>query len=221
MLPSLFFTLTVLIALALFYHIVPSIKVTLALVFWSALQCILAYSGHYSSPEIFPPRLIVLGVAPSMLILVIALLIKRSRQQLLQAELRQLTLFSSIRVPIEISLYFLYRMALVPKEMTFEGNNLDIVSGLTALALYFTAFHSTPPKKWLLLLWNLVCLALLVNIVATAVMAFPSPLQRIAFEQPNVAVTMVPYVLLPTLLVPLVLFTHIVAIIQLLRLKKG
>ena len=221
MLPTLFFTLTVFIALALFYQLVPSIKVTLALSFWGALQCLIAASGYYYSPEMIPPRIVLLGVAPSFVIIAAAFLIKQSRQQLLHAELKELTLFSSIRIPIEISLYFLYRMALVPKEMTFEGNNFDIVSGVTALALYFTAFRSSTPKKWVLLLWNLFCLALLINIVATAIMAFPSPLQRIAFEQPNIAVTMVPYVLLPTLLVPMVFLTHLVAILKLFRLKKS
>ncbi len=221
MMPAIFFLLTVCIGLALFYHLLPYKSLTVGLIFWAGLQCIIAYNGHYYSPEVFPPRLVVMGVFPSLLFIIGAFAIKRSREVILTTSLKQLTLFSSVRIPVEISLYFLYRMALVPKEMTFEGNNMDIVSGITALLLFFTAFKTIQPRKWVLLLWNLVCLALLVNIVATAIMAFPSPVQKIAFEQPNIAVTMVPYVLLPVLLVPMVLFTHLVAIIQLLRLKKA
>jgi hypothetical protein len=40
-------------------------------------------------------------------------------------------------------------------------------------------------------------------------MSAPGPLQQIAFEQPNVGIAYFPFVLLPTIIVPMVLFAHI------------
>ncbi|HEX8427561.1 hypothetical protein [Hymenobacter sp.] len=44
----------------------------------------------------------------------------------------------------------------------------------------------------------------------------PTPLQQLAFEQPNVAVMQFPFVWLPIFVVPVVAFTHVVALRRLL-----
>ncbi|WP_182953813.1 hypothetical protein [Pedobacter gandavensis] len=67
----------------------------------------------------------------------------------------------------------------------------------------------------ILLIWNLICLGLLINIVFLALFSAPSPFQKFAFEQPNIALPNFPYVWLPTFIVPLVLFGHLVSIRQL------
>lgn len=62
------------------------------------------------------------------------------------------------------------------------------------------------------MLWNLICLGLLLNIVVLAILSAPSPFQILAFDQPNIAITHFPYVWLPSVVVPIVLFSHLVAI---------
>jgi len=64
-----------------------------------------------------------------------------------------------------------------------------------------------------------MCLLLLLNVVITAIFAIPSPVQKIAFDQPNIAVLYFPFNLLPTIVVPLVLFAHCVAIKRLKNVK--
>jgi hypothetical protein len=62
------------------------------------------------------------------------------------------------------------------------------------------------------LLWNLVCLGLLLNIILNAVLSAPVPFQKFAFDQPNIAVLYFPFVWLPSCVVPLVLLSHLAAI---------
>jgi len=52
----------------------------------------------------------------------------------------------------------------------------------------------------------------LLNIVTTALLAAPTPFQRFAFDQPNVAVLYFPFVWLPACVVPIALLAHLVAI---------
>jgi hypothetical protein len=68
-----------------------------------------------------------------------------------------------------------------------------------------------------ILIWNFICLGLLVNIVVNALLSAPSPLQKFAFDQPNIAILYFPYSWLPTFVVPLVLFAHLASIQQLLK----
>ncbi|MDZ7899625.1 MAG: hypothetical protein U5N85_16590 [Arcicella sp.] len=67
-------------------------------------------------------------------------------------------------------------------------------------------------SKKTLLAWNVICLILLLNIVINAAPSAPLPIQQFAFDQPNIAILYFPFNLLPSVVVPLVLFSHLVAI---------
>ena len=96
--------------------------------------------------------------------------------------------------------------------MTFEGANFDILSGITAPIICLIAFRNNSASRPLLIVWNLLALGLLANIVVTAVLAFPSPMQQIAFDQPNRAIMYFPLIWLPAVVVPIVLFSHLASI---------
>lgn len=64
---------------------------------------------------------------------------------------------------------------------------------------------------------NIICLGLLFNIIVNALFSAPSPIQKFAFEQPNIAILYFPFSLLPTFIVPIVLLGHLVSIRQLLK----
>jgi hypothetical protein len=67
-----------------------------------------------------------------------------------------------------------------------------------------------------LIAWNLACLLLLANVVITAILSVPTPFQQFAFEQPNIAMLYFPFVWLPCLVVPAVVFAHVVCLRQLI-----
>jgi len=101
--------------------------------------------------------------------------------------------------------------------MTFEGNNLDILSGISAPVIYYLVFVRKKYARRTLLVWNILCLLLLLNIVITAILAVPYPFQQLAFDQPNQAVLYLPYIWLPAFIVPVVFFSHLVLMRQIMR----
>lgn len=134
------------------------------------------------------------------------------RQKVLDGvDLKSLTYFHSIRIPVEIVLALLFHQGIVSVYMTFEGTNFVLFSGITVPLVAFLAFRKTSIKRKLLLWWNVLGLLLLLNVVITAVFAIPSPFQKLSLDQPNMAVLYFPFNLLSTVLVPLELFAHLVA----------
>jgi hypothetical protein len=132
-------------------------------------------------------------------------------------DLKTVALLHIVRVPVEVVLYWLLVHKAVPAVMTFEGNNFDIVSGISAPIIYYWGFvKKSIDKRWIIG-WNVICLLLLLNVVVTAVLAAPTPLQQIAFDQPNIAIMYFPFVLLPSLIVPFVLMAHVVTLRRLLK----
>src|SRR5205814_3813902 len=91
------------------------------------------------------------------------------------------------------------------------------LSGITAPFVYYFAFVAKRMEWRFLMGWNILCLALLLNVVITALLSAKTPFQQLAFNQPNIAVTYFPYVLLPAVVVPIVLFSHLAGIRQILR----
>src|SRR5687768_16392808 len=98
--------------------------------------------------------------------------------------------------------------------MTFEGNNFDIISGCTAPLIFYLVFFSKKLGHKALLAWNFICLGLLVNVLVIAILSAETPFQKLAFDQPNIGVTFFPFIWLPCIIVPIVLFSHLAAIRQ-------
>jgi hypothetical protein len=63
-----------------------------------------------------------------------------------------------------------------------------------------------------LLAWNILGLILLLNVVIHGILSVPFPFQQFGLDQPNIAMLHAPYLLLPGLIVPVVLFSHLAAI---------
>ena len=104
--------------------------------------------------------------------------------------------------------------------MTFEGRNFDILSGISAPFIYYIAFRKETYNKWVLLVWNIICLILLINIVSIAILSAPFAFQRFGLDQPNIAVLYFPYIWLPACMVPVVLLSHLASIRLLLKKSK-
>ncbi|MFD2555125.1 hypothetical protein [Sphingobacterium tabacisoli] len=129
----------------------------------------------------------------------------------------KITYLNIVRIPVELVLFWLFLNGAIPELMTFEGRNFDIIAGITApIVAYFGLVKGKVNRK-IILGWNFVCLGLLMNIVIHAFLSAPSPVQKIAFEQPNIAILNFPFSWLPTFIVPVVLFGHLVSIRQLLN----
>lgn len=157
-----------------------------------------------------------------MFIIIIVLFVTKAGRSFIDTlPLTQLTLLHIVRIPVELVLFWLFANQVVPQIMTFEGRNFDIVSGISAPIIAYFAFANKNLNRKVLLIWNFICLALLINIVVTAILAVPTPLQQIAFDQPNTAILYFPFSWLPTFVVPVVAFCHLASIRQLLSSKPS
>ena len=191
------------------------------LVVWSMMQSALADNGFYRDYQTMPPRLFVYGLFPILSVISFVLIYPATRARLLQVCLEGLTWIHVIRIPVELSLLWLFVQKAVPQAMTFDGMKFDIVAGVTApLVAIFGIRHRKLSRK-LLLAWNLVSLFLLLNIIIMSVLSAPLPFQVFGMEQPNIAVFYFPYALLPTVILPVVLFAQVLSIIKLCSRKKN
>jgi hypothetical protein len=223
---SVTFTLTTFLTVGFFLYAVRQsvfetlpAKIVIALTaFWLLFQAVMAIGGFYAVTGVLPPRFVLFGVAPAVL-LIIAYFIFFRGSFIERLPLRTLTLLHVIRIPVELVLLWLFQNGLVPQVMTFEGRNFDILSGITAPVIFWLAFRGGKVNRPLLVVWNVLALGLLVNIVTTALLAFPSPAQRTAFDQPNIAIAYFPFNWLPAIVVPVVLFSHLASLWKLLTNK--
>lgn len=206
------FILTTFLTVLLFYKASQNSRIALAIIItWLFAQVLIAFSGFYLVTDTIPPRFL-LAVGPPLFFLLALFVIPQGKGFLDRLNLKVLTMLHVIRVPVEIVLFLLFVHKAVPMLMTFEGRNFDILSGLTAPLIFFFGFRHEQPKRIVLIIWNVVCLWLLINIVFFAALSAPSPLQQFAFEQPNVGVLHFPFIWLPSAVVPIVLLSHLASL---------
>lgn len=195
-----------------------TVFIFIGIVCWIGLQSFFSLNNYYSSDTtIFPPKIVLLGILPLLFTLILLFIFPAGRRFINSLPLKYLTLIHVVRIPVELVLYFLFVYKTVPELMTFEGRNFDILAGLTAPIIYYFGSVKEQLNRTNLITWNLVSLALLMNIVINALLSAPSPIQQFAFELPNTAILYFPFSLLPTFIVPVVLFAHLVALRQLFK----
>lgn len=212
MLINIVFILTTLLTVFLFYKATKKSSTALLMIaVWLLLQAIIGFKGFYKVTEGFPPRFALLAL-PAILLIVILFIIPAGRKFLDSLDTKTLTLLHIVRIPVELTLYWLYLNKAVPEIMTFAGRNFDIIAGITAPLVYYSGYVKNYLNKSMLLTWNLLCIGLLFNIVITAILSAPTAFQQFGFEQPNIAILYFPFVWLPCCVVPLVLLAQLASI---------
>jgi hypothetical protein len=217
---GLVFGITTFLTILIFYKAANNSKLSLLILFtWMVIQGLMAYSGFYAVADTFPPRFSLFIVPPLFMILVL-FNTQKGKSFLDGLNPKILTILHIVRIPVEIILYMLFVNKTIPELMTFEGRNFDILAGITAPFIFYFGFVKNKINKNLLLTWNFICLALLINIVVNAILSAPTPFQQFAFDQPNIAIFHFPYIWLPCCIVPLVFLSHFGTIRHLLKIKS-
>jgi hypothetical protein len=119
----------------------------------------------------------------------------------------------SFRFVVEVLLWILFIANLLPVQMSFEGRNFDILAGFSAPIVAVLVAKGLISKMGIII-WNIVCLALLLNIVITAILSTPSPWRVFMNEPANYIVTYFPISWLPGFLVPLAYYLHFMSLRQ-------
>lgn len=186
-------------------------------IIWIIVISLISYTGFFTTTDTSPPRFIIV-ILGNLFFIIFSF--KNLKNYILNFKL--IMMIHSLRIVVEFGLYFLFLSKLVPKIMTFEGLNYDILSGISALIiLVLHHYYKINLSKKMLLFWNFTGMLLLINIVAIAILSAPLPIQQFSFEQPNIAVLYFPYILLPSFIVPVVFIAHILSIYQLLKKNEN
>lgn len=195
-------------------------RVMIACIAWLMAQAKNTLSNFYNTnTSSLPGRLFLVGILPAIIAIILLFATKKGRQFVDDLSIVYLTYLSVIRIFVELVLLLLFLNKAVPQLMTFEGRNFDIFSGITAPFIAYFGLQKRKLNRSIILTWNFICLALLINIAVNAVLSAPFPFQQFAFDQPNIAILNFPFSWLPTFIVPLVLFSHLVSIKQLIKNK--
>jgi len=229
---SFIFGLTTVLTLVLFYWTVKNSRlesirkksnlILSGLTIWLIIQAILTIKNVYNSDfSSVPPKIFLFGVLPAVLTIIFLFVTQKGRQFMNSLPLVNITYLHIVRIPVEFVLLWLSINQVIPQLMTFEGRNFDIIAGITAPFIAYFGLTKGKLSQQIILIWNFICLALLLNIVVNAFLSVPSPLQKFAFDQPNIAVLNFPFSWLPTFIVPVVLFGHLTSIRQLINDQKS
>jgi hypothetical protein len=205
------FIVTTIIAIIIFYKAANNLTALMIILVWLTVQSAIALTGFYTHTHTLPPRFMLLPLPP-LIFIIILFLTRKGHIFIDTLDVKTLVLLHTVRIAVELVLYWLSEHGVSPKLITFEGRNFDIFSGLTAPLVYYFGFVRPVLGKGVLIAWNIVCLVLLLIVVVHAVLSLPTPFQKFAFDQPNVAMLYFPYVWLPCCLVPLVLLSHLVVL---------
>jgi hypothetical protein len=178
----------------------------IVLVFWLALTGSLAGLGLLAFGPVPPPTMLLVTIATA---LTTWLGLSRFGTKVVErVPVAALVGYQAFRILVEIFLWLGYRDGFVPVQMTFEGRNFDVFSGLLALVVAGLAAQGKL-RSSAILGWNLGALLLLINIVMVAILSMPTPLRQFHNEPANVFVSTAPYVWLPVFLVQAAWLGHL------------
>ncbi len=217
---NVFFIITTCLAVWLFYRAANHSKTFLIMaIIWMAIQWLIGRTNFYDNQTAVPPRFVLL-IAPPFGLMLLMFFTTSGKKFINSLQIKHLTLIHTIRIPVEITLYYLFLYKVIPQIMTFEGRNMDIIAGVTAPIIYYICFVKQKLSNTFLILWNILGMLLLVNIITIAILSAKTPFQQFAFDQPNIAVGHFPFNWLPSVIVPLVLFAHLSSVWQMIRQKR-
>jgi len=193
---------------------------TTAILFWLTMLAVLAYLEFFSDFQSLPPNL-VFAVLPIMILILFLLFSKNFSNKVLRFIPQQwLVYIQSFRIVMELFLWLGLLVGFVPFQMTFEGLNLDIIVGITALLAGNLFFKKRHYRRFQAIVWNISGLLLLVNIVVISMLSTPSPFRVFMNEPANTMVAYFPFIWIPGFIVPFALAMHLFSLKQLIVYGK-
>ncbi|MBL0310860.1 MAG: hypothetical protein IPP77_14680 [Bacteroidetes bacterium] len=194
---------------------------TLSIIFgWLVFVLIISLTGFLQDFQAVPPRILYIVLPPFIGVLLlpfyknaIALLDKLPHFWLIYTQ--------SFRIIIGVMLWMLCRYEIIPTQMTFEGMNLDILTGISAP---FVAYYCFRKKTWspkIALIWNIFGLLTLANMMVLFLLSSPYPFRYFMNEPTNAIQYSLPFVWLPTFVMPFAFLLHVLSIHRLIRKTDG
>jgi hypothetical protein len=114
-----------------------------------------------------------------------------------------------------------WALGVLPGVFALPAGFGDVLIGVTAPLVAKNLPNGHPVWRRLAILWNVVGLADLVMAVTLGVLSAPGQFQRFAFDRPNAAIGEFPFVIIPTVLVPLSVLLHVFSLRSLARSRSA
>lgn len=191
----------------------------LAIAAWMIILHLLARKQVFTVVG-FPPRpmfTVLLG-----LLIIFVLSFTPTVKAILQATpLHGLVFFQVFRIGVELWFWYSYQSGVFPKLMTFEGANLDILSGLLALVTGLFILKKPRYARVLITVYNIAGILILLNTLRAAALSMPSPVQQFPFDERLLLLGQPYFIYLPGVLVLLALSLHLLSLRQIALYTKA
>lgn len=219
--PTILFVLTIGIVVGLIVRLLRTINITPRarklsigiLIGWMTVLGILSVQGFFLEFTSIPPRQALL-VIPSF-ILIGLLTLNTRRWNIINLVPPALVIgIQAFRLPLEITLHELYREGWVAQEMTWSGFNFDVITGIIALPVMWLAVVKKALPRWTVLAFHCFGLCTVTIVATTGILSVPLPFQVLHTTPANIFTSTFPYSWLPSILVPVAVFAHILGLRQ-------
>jgi hypothetical protein len=191
-------------------------RVGVGLAIWLGVLAVLAGQGYFLDFESMPPRLLLAGLLPLAAGLLM-LPTHGTRHFLAATPPQRLIYLQSFRILMEIILWALSVQGRAPQLITFEGRNVDILIGLTAIPVGWMVVERRAWPAWVGSVWNVAGIVVLANVVIHAQLALPTPFRAFVTQPSTSFLATFPYIWLVGFLVPFAFWLHAGSLVQLAR----
>ncbi|HEV2482690.1 MAG TPA: hypothetical protein VGS79_23655, partial [Puia sp.] len=135
-----------------------------AVIAWAAILTALALAGFFANYAAMPPRIPLSMVVPLALMLV--LIFSRGGKQLLQVMPPHWPIYAqTIRIGVELVILLAVLNRMMPVQLSLEGRNFDILTGLLAVPVGYYVFVARRWPRWVAVGYHLLGMGLLVNVL--------------------------------------------------------
>jgi len=186
---------------------------TVILLAWTAILTALSYKGLFADFGKLPPRPVLALLAPLPFVLLFAFS-KTGTQILRLVPPHWLIFMQSFRIFVEVLIWFAFLASKFPVQMTFEGRNFDVLTGILALPVGYLVINRKTYSSRLSIAFNVAGILLLLNIIIIAVFSMPVPIRYFMNEPSASLIAQFPFILLPGVLVPIAYSLHIFSLRQ-------
>lgn len=183
-----------------------TLSIGAAVLGWLLLTTLAAASGVLRRSDVFPPPFA--GLVFAVTALGIAVACSPLGTRLVRGLPLWVLVGSQVfRFPLELLMHEAYVAGVMPVQMSYSGQNYDVVTGVSAGVLGWWLARGRVPR-WVVTAWNVLGFALLLNVLTVAIVSTPF-FGWFGPDRLNTFVTYPPFVWLPAVLVTAALIGHI------------
>ena len=141
---------------------------------WLVIGGVVPLSGILETKMLPPPPMFLVG---TRFVLAVLVAFSSTGLRLARLPLAALIGFQAFRLPLELILHNWYKGGTLPVQMTYEGHNFDIATGILAIGVGTWAMlgQIPPAAVWL---FNLVGASLLAVVISIALTSSPFPFRQ-------------------------------------------